>query len=256
MTVVDRPRRSSVVGPRARRAAKSLPAAGADRSTTASQQESQSSKAYRAIRAAIAELRLRPGEPLSEGQLADRFKYGRMPIRAAVNRLCHDGFLVAVSRKGVFVTPLGLDDVLEIYQMLEALDGMALRLAASQTSAADLLALEQTVAAEESAILRGDFEAEYRANRQFHEKLGSLARNRRIASTLDLLEEQVSRATRLAARLREDDMGDVEEHRAIIQALKEGNAECASQAGAQHRQRVRDDILARLGRLNGVLTTY
>jgi GntR family transcriptional regulator, rspAB operon transcriptional repressor len=227
-----------------------------DRLKRGSAGESLSIRAYRAIRADIAELRLCPGEPLSEVQLAERFNYGRMPIRAAVNRLCHDGFLVAVSRKGIFVNPLRLEDVREIYEMLEALDGMSVRLGAQHATAADLVALEQAVAAEESAIVRGDFETEFRANRQFHEKLGSLARNRRIASTVDLLEEQVARATRLAARLREDEMGDIEEHRAIIQALKQGDPECASQAAAQHRQRVRDDILARLGRFNGVLSTY
>ena len=100
--------------------------------------ESQSTQAYRAIRTAIVELRLRPGEPLSEGLLAERFSFGRMPVRAAVNRLCHDGFLVAVARKGIYVNTLRIDDVREIYEMLEALDGMAVRLAAGRSWAADV----------------------------------------------------------------------------------------------------------------------
>src|SRR6266516_2315544 len=182
--------------------------------------ESQSSKAYRAIRTAIVELRLRPGEPLSEGLLAERFNFGRMPVRAAVNRLCHDGFLLAVPRKGIYVNTLRIDDVREIYEMLEALDGMAVRLAAGRTSSAALDPLDEMIAAEERSVLDADFEAEYHANRLFHERLVGLAGNERIASCVDLCEEQVGRATRLAARLREEVMSDVEEHRAILQALR------------------------------------
>ena len=53
-------------------------------------------QAYRAIRAAIADLVLRPGEPLSEAVLTRRFGFGRMPVREAVDRLRHDGLLLAV----------------------------------------------------------------------------------------------------------------------------------------------------------------
>ena len=97
-----------------------------------------------------------------------------MPVRAAVNRLCHDGFLVAVARKGIYVNTLRIDDVREIYEMLEALDGMAVRLAAGRSWAADVDPLDELVAAEERAVLDADFEAEYRANRLFHERLAGL----------------------------------------------------------------------------------
>jgi DNA-binding GntR family transcriptional regulator len=219
-------------------------------------EELQSMKAYRAIRAAIAELRIRPGEPLSEAMLAERFNLGRMPIRAAVNRLCHDGFLIAVSRKGIFVNPLLLQDVREIYELLEAIDGMALRLAAARVSESDVAALEELVTAQERAIVAGDFEGEYRANRQFHDALVALAGNRRMSTTLELLEEQVSRATRLAAHLRNDPLGQVENHRSIVEALRDGDGERAVAIGMRHREAVRDEILSALSRINGVLGAF
>ena len=78
----------------------------------------------------------------------------------------------------------------------------------------------------------------------------------RIANSVDLCEEQVGRATRLAARLREEVMSDVEEHQAIVRALRDRDADRASMLAMQHREHVRDDILARLSRLNGIVASY
>lgn len=218
--------------------------------------EVQSLKAYRAIRSAIARLELRPGRPLSEAMLADRFGFGRMPVREAVHRLRHDGLLISIPRKGLFVAPLQLEDVREIYEMLEALDGMVLKLVAPIISEAELEELERIVCREEAMLLADDHEAWIVANKSFHQTLVQLANNRRIAAAMELLEEQISRATRLAYPLRPRPFRSIEEHREILRRLRERDAEGARLVGTRHRERIRDEVLGALSRLEGVLGAY
>jgi DNA-binding GntR family transcriptional regulator len=216
----------------------------------------QSMQAYRAIRAAIADLVLRPGEPLSEAVLTRRFGFGRMPVREAVDRLRHDGLLLAVPRRGLFVKPLHLDDVREIYEMLEALDGMVVHLVAPVVDAAGLRQLEQSAEAEDQALRLDDYVGWTRANNAFHRQLVELAGNRRIASSLDLLEEQVSRATRLAYPLRPKPFASVVEHRSIVAALAAHDADGARLLALRHRERVRGEVLAALQQLDEVLRAF
>jgi DNA-binding GntR family transcriptional regulator len=218
--------------------------------------ELQSIRAYRAIRAAIADLELRPGQPLSEAVLTRRFGFGRMPVREAVDRLRHDGLLVAVPRRGLFVKPLDLNEVREIYEMLEALDGMVVRLVAPGIGAAALAQLEATAAAEEEALRADNYPTWIDRNKAFHQQLVELANNRRIASSMELLEEQVSRATRLAHPLRPKPFASVEEHRALIEALARHDAEGARLIALRHRERVRNEIVSALERVDGVLGAY
>jgi GntR family transcriptional regulator, rspAB operon transcriptional repressor len=218
--------------------------------------ELQSIRAYRAIRAAIADLELRPGQPLSEAVLTRRFGFGRMPIREAVDRLRHDGLLVAVPRRGLFVKPLDLNEVREIYEMLEALDGMVVRLVAPAISDASLAQLAETASAEEAALHADDYSSWSSHNKAFHQQLVELANNRRIAASMELLEEQVSRATRLAYPLRPKPFASVEEHRSIIDALARHDGEGARLIALRHRERVRSEVLAALERVDGILGAY
>jgi DNA-binding GntR family transcriptional regulator len=218
--------------------------------------ELQSMQAYRAIRAAIADLVLRPGEPLSEAVLTRRFGFGRMPVREAVDRLRHDGLLVAVPRRGLFVKPLHLDDVREIYEMLEALDGMVMRLVAPVIDTAALRQLQQTAEHEEQTLLQDDYAGWTQANNAFHRQLVDMAANRRISNSLDLLEEQVSRATRLAYPLRPKPFASVVEHRSIVTALAAHDGDGARLLAQRHRERVRGEVLNALQHLDQVLRAF
>ncbi len=66
--------------------------------------------------------------PLTEVSLCNKYGYSRTPVRwppAAQN----EGFINFIKGK-VFLSQIGLDDVLQIYEMREALEGMAARLCA------------------------------------------------------------------------------------------------------------------------------
>ncbi|MFF0988683.1 GntR family transcriptional regulator [Kocuria nitroreducens] len=89
-----------------------------------------SDRAYEALREDIVEWRLLPGQVLGEVEQSERFGISRTPIREALSRLTADGLAEAHRGRGVVVSQISLDDVRALFELREALDCRAARLAA------------------------------------------------------------------------------------------------------------------------------
>ncbi len=93
---------------------------------------------YTRIKQMIIDWELKPNEQLVEQVLAKRFSASRTPIREALQRLAQDGFVKILPRRGARVSQLSINDIQDIFQIREALEGMAARIAASNLSDTDL----------------------------------------------------------------------------------------------------------------------
>src|SRR5262249_55661598 len=92
---------------RTNRAAKTRPALAADASPKGPQPaETLTEKAYRVIEEQIVTLRLKPGEFVSEQMLSATYKFGRTPVREALQRLAREGLIAIFPRKGILVSDL------------------------------------------------------------------------------------------------------------------------------------------------------
>jgi DNA-binding GntR family transcriptional regulator len=86
--------------------------------------ETLTEQAYRVIEEQIVTLRLRPGEILSEQMLSATYKFGRTPVREALQRLAREGLITVFPRKGILVSDLNPRNqllVLEVRRELERL---------------------------------------------------------------------------------------------------------------------------------------
>lgn len=90
------------------------------------------------LRAQIISGALRPGEPLRQELLADRFATSRMPIREALRVLEGEGLVVLVPHKGAAVAPLDPAELEEVYEMRVAAETLALRRAIPELSNAQI----------------------------------------------------------------------------------------------------------------------
>src|SRR5512136_299132 len=84
---------------------------------------------YEDIRRQIVEEKLVPGQWLIERELCETYSMSRTPIREILWRLTADGFLEQEANRGFVVRRLGLEQIFEIFQAREAIEGMAARLA-------------------------------------------------------------------------------------------------------------------------------
>lgn len=102
-------------------------------------------EAARALREAILDGRLRPGQRLLQDRLAEMLGVSRTPIREALQRLEREGLVRSVGRQGMVVAQLAAQDIEEIYDVREVLEGLAARLAASRISQAQLNTLRKSL---------------------------------------------------------------------------------------------------------------
>ena len=81
-----------------------------------------------------------PGTLLNEAQLAADLGASRTPVREAISRLEMEGFVKIMPKKGIYVTDISLNDVLQIFQTRIEIEPIAVRLAAPHLPREELLA--------------------------------------------------------------------------------------------------------------------
>ena len=85
---------------------------------------------------------LKPGERLNEVELARQLGASRTPLREALNRLVSEGFLRFESGRGFFCRDFRPQDIFNLYQIREALESFAVRVACESATAEQIAGLE------------------------------------------------------------------------------------------------------------------
>ncbi len=219
-------------------------AEAADRQSTVG--GSRAEIAYRRLKAAIESREFRPGERMREAELAAWLGISRTPVRDALKQLESEGLLVAAPRRGLAVAELDQQQVSEIYALREILEGLAARLAARHASSAEVATLSGLVE-RQAAASDADPELQAQLNRHFHQLVYRAARNRYLLGVLESLESSLALlpGTTYSAPGRGGDA--LAEHRAILEAVEQHEADRAESAARNHIQaaeRIRLRMLA------------
>ena len=185
--------------------------------------------AYRTIKDDIISCALQPGEDISEGVLAARYRLGKAPIRSAMMRLRQEGLVVSRGRQGNAVSAVTLRDVQEIFQLRLVLEVTAVRLAAGKVDGARLRALNEAAHAPYSPGDRASESAYLRANREFHRYVAQSSGNQRLAALVVGLMEQHERIVHLGLALQNREHEFHHFHDDLVAALVEGDGERAAQ---------------------------
>ncbi|MEX1141613.1 MAG: GntR family transcriptional regulator [Thermoleophilaceae bacterium] len=202
------------------------------------QGESAGSQVYAALRDAIVRAELEPGTRLSENALAERLGVSRTPVREALAQLRDERLVAIVPQLGTFVTRIDFGAVADALFVREALECSAVRLASERAQASDLEELQANLAAQEGAQERDDHERFDTLDSTLHRKLCELS-GREIAWWLSRRAQgQLDRVRRLS--LPEPGyLGEmVSEHRAVVAAVAEGDADGAEKALRHHLRMV------------------
>ena len=197
--------------------------------------------------------RLGPGTELSEVALAESLGVSRGPIREAVGRLAAEGLVTVRPRRGAVVRALSSDEFIEAYQVREALEMMAVRLAVPVLTDEHLAALERQIEEMSARGARGDVKGFFEANTAFHQVFFEAAGNRMLAQLYRQLRGQIDRYRLRSLELRGDLRRSIPEHKAILRAARAGDVERAVHLVSEHirvpqiRLLVEDHELARDG---------
>ncbi len=196
-----------------------------------------------ALQARIGEGRLRPGDRIFEQDLAVEFGVSRVPVREAIRMLQSEGLVeVMPRRRGVFVRSLDRRQVEELFDVREALEGLAARLAARDGPSEAVGRLGRQASLAREAWSEGDTDAMSRANAEFHEQLVALAGNELLGSILEPLHGRL----RWLFRLNEEPDRVCDEHEQLHAAIAAGDADRAVRVAEQHVRSSRQMVLDRI----------
>ena len=191
-------------------------------------------RAHEHLRDEIISGSLTPGTELNEVTLAESLGVSRGPIREALGRLAIEGLVTIRPRRGAVVRALSNEEFIEAYQVREALEMMAVRLAVPKLTAEDLAAMESLI--EEMALHAeaGDVQRFFEANTEFHQRFFRAADNRMLAELYRQLRGQIDRHRLRSLELRGDLRRSIDEHRAILWAARTGDIERAVRLISDH----------------------
>jgi DNA-binding GntR family transcriptional regulator len=203
---------------------------------------------YAELRRALLAREFDAGEPLTEHQLSRRFRVSRTPIREALGKLERDHLVRVVAKKGAFVRTLSHDEIRELYEIREALEALALRLAAPRLDRGELTGFEARFRELRARGARVTYTELRPLGEEFHRHLLKRADNTRLLELLEQIRERIQSVWTMSMLAPRRVQGLIGEHLAIIDALKRGQVRRAEGLMVTHIRRVRDAIFRLDGR--------
>ncbi len=195
---------------------------------------SLSDQAYYRIRELIVTLELAPGSLVSERELMGLLGVGRTPVREALRALARERLVEVYPRRGMFVSSVEVRDLAGLSEVRNTLEPRAARLAAERATDVDrtridgLLAELEAVGDEPSERLLIDLD------QRIHRHIYDCTHNPFLATTLNEYYVLTLRIWFLALD-RVPRLGDaVREHRALLEAIRDGDADRAEEAMRRH----------------------
>jgi DNA-binding GntR family transcriptional regulator len=186
------------------------------------------------LREEILSSRLEPGTELGEVALARSLGISRGPLREALGQLTAEGLVTMVPRRGAVVTRLTRQEFMDAYQVREALESLAMKLALPRLSVEEKAELHHMCEVMERAAAARDSVRFFAVNREFHDLLVRASGNRKLESVHAQLIAQMSRLLNRSAELRGGLEQSAAEHRAILAAIDADDAPLAVRLLEEH----------------------
>jgi DNA-binding GntR family transcriptional regulator len=213
-------------------------------------ESSLASQVYAQLRADLLHARLRPGEDLSENQQAQRLGVSRTPVREAIQRLVSEGLVHVLPQRGTRVSLLSMARIREALFIREAVECQVVRrLLAHPRSQEDWRLLDACIAEQAQALRDGDLEATLAADARFHASLLELCGLGGVWPVVAQARDLHQRVRAIAVPELRSGRQAIADHRAIVKALRDGDADLAVGQVTRHLAH-NIDLAGRIARLH------
>lgn len=202
------------------------------------QKESLAQGVFRALRNAIFDGTLKPGDWLRQESLAEELDVSQTTVRDAFNQLIGEGLAVRIPYKGVQVVSLSAADLEDIYAMRAVLEGMAAELAAENISPAQLQQMKELLPATVVSNDPDSVATAREANRKFHEIFIEASQRQYLIRVLRQILDWID-PLMLYSKTKNTEIGletrlkwgerDRFQHTRLLQALEDGDGKRAGQ---------------------------
>jgi DNA-binding GntR family transcriptional regulator len=194
-----------------------------------------SNLAYSQLRQAILSGRLSPGAHVTVRPLSEEFGLSATPVKAALTALEREGFLVQHPHRGFFVPEVDRDDMRELYELREVLDGIAARRVAALPSREPLVdRLTSLVTDQQAAVAANDLSGYGDLDVRFHQEILVASGNGRLQQVAENMIGQLRLGRATSARVPGRPAAALTEHEEIVAAITAGQPQQAERLARRH----------------------
>jgi GntR family transcriptional regulator, rspAB operon transcriptional repressor len=192
------------------------------------------SRIYSELRAELVSLQRRPGDPVSEAEIALFYGVSRTPVREAILKLADEGLVEVFPQSGIFVSRIPLAALPEAIIVRRSLEATTAQMAAERATASQILALHSILERQREANAEKDREAFHQADEKFHATIAEVAGYPGIWTLIQQVKVHVDRYRRLTLPQQGRIPRVIAEHEAILNAIEARDPPGARTAMERH----------------------
>lgn len=203
-------------------------------------------RVFNAIENAILNAEYKDGESLNELKISNELGVSRTPVREALMQLELEGLVKNIPNKGAVVVGVSEKDIEDIYAIRISIEGLAAKLSAQKITDEELKALEKITDLQEFYLMKNDTEQIWKLDGDFHKIIYEASRSRPLRFMLTNFHNYIRHARDISVHAQGRAEKTVAEHRAILEAIRNKNAELAEQLTAEHITNAKENLLSQL----------
>ena len=203
-----------------------------------------SARVYSDLRAELVSLQRRPGEAISEAEIALFYGVSRTPVREAILKLSDEGLVEIFPQSGIFVARIPLAALPEAIVIRKALEETTARLAAERATSSQILNLHSILERQREASAAADRGLFHQADEAFHATIADVATYPGIWKLIQQVKVHVDRYRRLTLPQQGRMEQVIAEHEVIMSAIERHDVAAAGIAMGKHLERLLADLSA------------
>jgi DNA-binding GntR family transcriptional regulator len=196
--------------------------------------ENLDDKIYSRLKRMIAEGDLPPGHRILQEKLARDMGVSRTPLVNALKRLAQERLVEWVSRRGIYVKRFSLREMAQLFEVREALEPIAARLAATRIAPAEVKEFKRMFGAFSKGPSAAEVRRYIKCDQQFHWRLVELTENPHLAAAMESVNMMISAYQVGVPRSLAESLP---EHQAILEALGRRDPDASEAAMRVHIRR-------------------
>lgn len=192
---------------------------------------------YESLKKLILNFQIEPGQRLTEVFLSEKMKLSRIPVREAIQQMVFEGFIERTGKNGYQIKEYNEQDIIDLYNYREAMDGMLARLFTQRVDESQLFFLEINLESMYKNLQKFNRKDFSKIDLEFHRIIARGARNQYMEHQHEIILEKVLYVAELMFRVSEKKQLDVltintfentyNQHKNIFEAIKNRDSETA-----------------------------
>jgi len=205
-----------------------------ENSNTSHDNYSLTGRTFNRIREAILLGEYEINEELKEVSIGKELGVSRTPVREALRQLELEGLVKIIPNKGAYVTGISSKDIQDIYVIRSLLEGLCAKWAAKLIKKEQISELEEIVYLSKFHSSKGNYEQVFELDNKFHEELYNAGGSVILKHTLSEYHHYLERVRKITLSRKERVNASIDEHEAILNAIKSGDEALAEKLANMH----------------------